>query len=121
MAIGKNIKRELAARNLTAKWLADSTGIPASTIRSMIHRDSFGIAEDRLMKIADALGTTPEILVIGATPRNAQRIRPSFEIISINHRPDGDIEIVARPRYASMLRNMIISKLHEEQGGGGEE
>ena len=55
MGIGKSIGEKLKAQNKTAAWLSKKTGIPATTIRSMITNDS-DPKTDNLKLMADALG-----------------------------------------------------------------
>ena len=67
MAIGKLIKEELQARGKTVAWLARETGIPATTLRSTISRDS-SVKFDYLQRIQEALGV--EFTLTGAARPN---------------------------------------------------
>lgn len=69
MAIGENIRQKLKAKGKSMVWLSEQTGIPASTIRSIVSRAGWSISDVKLGKIADALGTDPAELVYGEEQR----------------------------------------------------
>lgn len=56
MGIGNRIGELLKNQSRTAAWLSRETGIPATTLRSMISRDSDRADIETIGKIAAALG-----------------------------------------------------------------
>lgn len=57
MGYGASLKKILNQRKMTVIELSENTGIPATTLYSIIKRDSPDINLDTLSKICDALGT----------------------------------------------------------------
>ena len=64
MAFGAIIKEELKLRGKSAAWLSRETGIPATTIRSLISRDSWSINPSHWEKILKALDLTERDLFL---------------------------------------------------------
>lgn len=63
MGVGKRIKDILERRNMTVIMLADSTGIPSTTLYSMIKRDSDDEKFDILMRLCASLGVSLSELI----------------------------------------------------------
>ena len=63
MAIGKEIRKELDRQGHSVAWLSKTSGIKATTLRSIISRDSWNIQEDQLNTICVALGLKPHELL----------------------------------------------------------
>jgi lambda repressor-like predicted transcriptional regulator len=53
---GKDIGKELKEQGRSVAWLARTTGIPATTLRSAISRNSNCFKENNRLKILTALG-----------------------------------------------------------------
>lgn len=68
MGIGKKIEDVMKKRGTNANELAQKTGLSASTIYSMIQRDSSRVDIDILLKVAHALGITADELISDRIP-----------------------------------------------------
>ncbi|WP_405320113.1 helix-turn-helix domain-containing protein [Frisingicoccus sp.] len=60
MGIGSKLTKLMKERNTNANELSSKAGVPATTIYSLIKRDSNRVDIDSLIKIARALGVTAE-------------------------------------------------------------
>ncbi|MGV8906380.1 MAG: helix-turn-helix domain-containing protein [Acetobacterium sp.] len=65
MGIGKNIKSFLKQKDMTVVYLSINTGIPSTTLYSLIKRDSFNEKQETLQKIAEALNIELKELTLG--------------------------------------------------------
>ncbi len=63
MGVGKRIKEILERKNMTVASLSESTGIPSTTLYSMIKRDKDDEKFDTLMKIGKAINVSLAELV----------------------------------------------------------
>lgn len=63
MGISNRLTKLMNERDTNANDLASKAGIPASTIYSLIRRDSNRVDIDSLIKIAKALGVTADYLL----------------------------------------------------------
>ena len=57
MGYGASLKKILTNKNMTVIDLSEKTGIPSTTLYSIIKRDSNDISTETLAKICEALGT----------------------------------------------------------------
>lgn len=64
MGYGSKLREILQKQNLTVKELSDKTGIPATTLYSLINRDSSKIDTDTLIKICDVLDTDDAYILL---------------------------------------------------------
>lgn len=71
MGYGNGIKNRLELYGKSVAWLARASGLKDSTLRSIIARDSWSIADDTLNKICDALGVEPLDLYFDSLDLNA--------------------------------------------------
>ena len=62
MGLGQNIKTILDAKQRTVPWLAKASGVPASTIYSMIRNSSKSTDDTTLSRLSTALRVPPDIL-----------------------------------------------------------
>ena len=62
--LGKNIQKEMKAKNLTYNQLAVVTGFPVNTIKDWAHGNSFP-SNDRFSKLAKALKINQSKLILG--------------------------------------------------------
>lgn len=65
MGFGTNLKRLLTARGKTVVWLAEESGIPSTTLYSIIKRDNQP-KFDTVERIANAIGVNVSLLLQGA-------------------------------------------------------
>lgn len=78
MGIGKNINDQIEKKGITVAQLSRETGIAATTVYSIIQRDSDSVAVNTLQKIAEALGV--EIWdLIGVDRETARQNKNSLE------------------------------------------
>lgn len=68
MGIGQKIKCMMDKKGTNANELARRSGLTASTIYSMIHRDSSRVDIDILSKVSRALGVTADELISDCPP-----------------------------------------------------
>lgn len=99
MGIGKKIEDVMKKRGTNANELAQKTGLSASTIYSMIQRDSSRVDIDILLKVAHALGITADELISDRVPIK-DTLAAHFEGKSFA--PDEIEDIV---RYAEFVRS----------------
>lgn len=62
MGLGQNIKTILDAKQRTVPWLSKASGVPASTIYSMIRNSSKSTDDTTLSRLSTALRVPPDIL-----------------------------------------------------------
>ena len=62
MGLGQNIKTILDAKQRTVPWLAKASGVPASTIYSMIRNSSKSTDDTTLSRLSTALRVPPDVL-----------------------------------------------------------
>ena len=65
MGFGTKLKRLLTARGKTVVWLAEESGIPSTTLYSIIKRDNQP-KFDTVERIANAIGVNVSLLLQGA-------------------------------------------------------
>ncbi len=98
MNIGRRIKSVLKEKNLNVRQLSAKTGIPATTIYSIISRERDSVNTDLLTKIADGLGISWVELV--ATPVD--------EFIKEVHKRDDEISAYAEELHKNPELRMLF-------------
>lgn len=78
MRLGDNIRRLRLKQNMSRDVLARLTGIPKNTLRSIELADVRMPSYDKVVFIADVLGTTPEKLC--PLPKKA---KPTFKTVAV--------------------------------------
>lgn len=99
MGIGKKIEEMMKKRGTNANELAQKTGLTASTIYSMIQRDSSRVDIDILLKVAHALDITADELISDQAPLK-NTLAAHFEGKTFT--PDEINDII---RYAEYLKS----------------
>lgn len=73
MAFGKRLEKVLEDNNSNPNDIAERIGISASTIYSIIRRDSSNASVDLLLKISEELGVDPYIFSDGYDYQSSQK------------------------------------------------
>lgn len=75
MGIGTTLKELLKERGMTAKKLAEETGISINTIYSVLKRDNDSIKPDALFKIARVLNVSPDSILDHAKEHSKEPVK----------------------------------------------
>ena len=102
MSIGANIKKHLG-ENRSVAWLSRATGIPATTLRSAIVRDSNNISRDKVYLISKALGVSMEDLTDGRMLDLDYPFRDTTTPYSIDVSDMSDDEVMLLELYKDFL------------------